>query len=102
MNAGRRTMDRRRSTMIDRRLIMSAVLGIAVIALSACEATTSAASSPLPMLDAPALPTRTPAPTADPPTPIPSPTLAPTVAAQTADGWQPIRQGIAIREMPAD
>ena len=101
-------MDRKRPTIIDRRLIMSAVLGMAVIALSACEATTSAASSPLPTLDAPALPTRTPlptitpAPTADPPTPIPSPTLAPTVAALTADGWQPIRQGIAIREMRAD
>ncbi len=101
-------MDRRRPTRIDRWLIISAVLGIAVIALSACEATTSAASSPLPTLDAPALPTRTPlptitpTPTANPPTPIPSPTLAPTVAALTADGWQPIRLGIAIREMPAD
>ena len=60
----------------------------------------SAASSPLPTLAAPLLPTRTslptitPTPTAIPPTPKPSPTLMPTVAPITADGWQTIRSGV--------
>jgi hypothetical protein len=79
-----------------------------ILVLAACEATTRAASSPLPTLAAPLLSTRTPLPTrtafptAIPPTLKPSPTRLPTVAPITADGWQPIRSGIFLREMPAD
>jgi hypothetical protein len=82
-------------------------LCLLVIVLTACEST-SAASSPLPTLNAPLLPTRTllptntPPPTSVPPTPNPSPTLIPTVALLTTDGWRPIRSGIFIREMLAD
>jgi hypothetical protein len=56
----------------------------------------------------PALATRTPLPTitptftAIPPTPKPSPTFMPTVAPITADGWQPVRSGVFLREMFAD
>ncbi|NTU64240.1 MAG: phosphodiester glycosidase family protein [Chloroflexi bacterium] len=77
------------------------------LVLAAC-APASAASSPLPILAAPPLSTRTPlptitpTPTAIPPTPKPSPTLMPTVAPITADGWQPIRSGVFLREMLAD
>ena len=80
---------------------------IGCLVLTAC-APASAASSPLPTWTAPPLPTRTslstttPTPTALPPTPQPSPSLMPTVAPMTADGWQPIRSGVLIREMPAD
>ncbi|CAG0937268.1 hypothetical protein TFLX_06189 [Thermoflexales bacterium] len=79
-----------------------------ILVLAACEATTRAASSPLPTLAAPLLSTRTPLPTrtpfatAIPPTLKPSPTRLPTVAPITADGWQPIRSGIFLREMLAD
>ncbi len=79
-----------------------------VLVLSACEATTSAASSSLPTLAAPPLSTRTPLPTitpipmAVPSTPKPSPTFMPTVAPLTSDGWQPIRSGVFLREMLAD
>ncbi len=101
-------MDHRRWARINRRLMIGAILSLVVLMLSACEATTSAASSPRPTLDAPALPTRTPPPAAAPtfttlpPAPEPSPTLMPTVAPITADGWQPIRSGIFLREMIAD
>ena len=82
------------------------LLGVLLVLLAACEATTSAASSPLstPTLEVPvlatrtALPTRTPLPTM-PPTPTPAPTRLPTVAPLTSDGWQPIRSGVFIREM---
>ncbi len=83
------------------------LLLISCLVLAAC-APASAASSPLPTLAAPLLPTRTPLPTipprstAAPPTPKPSPTLMPTVAPITADGWQPIRSGIFLREMMSD
>ena len=83
------------------------LLLISCLVLAAC-APASAASSPLPTLAAPLLPTRTPLPTitpsstAAPPTPKPSPTLMPTVAPITADGWQPIRSGIFLREMLSD
>ncbi len=96
-------MDRRRRTTAKRWLL----IGLAVV-LSACEATTSAASSPVPTFAAPVLPTRTAPPTttptvtAIPPTPKPSPTLMPTVAPLTADGWQPIRSGVSARQMMAD
>lgn len=80
-----------------------------LMTMTACEATSRAASSPLPTLEAPLLATRTPRPTRTPqpaeamsPTPQPSPTRQPTVAPRTADGWQIIRSGLAIREMPAD
>src|SRR5512140_1399266 len=74
-----------------------------VMALTACEATTHAASSPLaaPTLEGPLLPTRTLTPTSTPavtatpiPTLKPSPTVIPTVAPLTADGWQTVRSGI--------
>jgi len=82
-----------------------------VLALAACEPSTHAASSPLiePTVPAPLLPTRTLLPTSTPistitlvPTLKPSPTLIPTVAPITADGWQMVRSGIAIRQMLAD
>ncbi len=101
-------MDHRRRARIKRRLMIGAILSLVVLMLSACEATTSAALSPRPTLDAPALPTRTPPPAAAPtfttlpPAPEPSPTLMPTVAPITADGWQPIRSGVFLREMLAD
>jgi hypothetical protein len=101
-------MDHKLRIRIDRWLMLSAVLSLVIIALSACEATTNAASSPLPTPAAPLLPTRTllptitPTSTALPPTPNPSPTLMPTVAPLTADGWQPIRSGVYVREMLAD
>jgi hypothetical protein len=80
---------------------------ISCLVLAAC-APASAVSAPLPTSAAPPLsphtplPAITPGPTALPPTPKPSPTLIPTVAPLTADGWQPIRSGVLIREMPAD
>jgi hypothetical protein len=83
------------------------LLLIICLVLAACTPA-SAASSPLPTLAAPPLPTRTalptitPTATAIPPTPNPSPTLLPTVAPITSDGWQPIRSGVFLREMPAD
>ncbi len=101
-------MDQRRSSQIERWLVLSAFLCVVAVVLSACGGTTSAASSPLPTALAPALPTRTPlptltpSPTAVPPTPKPSPTFMPTIAPLTGDGWQPVRAGIFIREMLAD
>jgi hypothetical protein len=77
------------------------------LVLAAC-APANAASSPLPTLAAPLLPTRTPLSTitpdatATPPAPQPPPTLMPTVAPITAEGWQPIRLGVSVREMMAD
>lgn len=82
-----------------------------MLALTACEATISAASSPLtlPTQAGPLLPTRTVPPTSTPistatpvPTLKPSPTLMPTVAPLTVDGWQTVRSGVYIREMLAD
>ncbi len=105
--AARRAAGTGRPRFLAKLLLHLAALCCVVTAVSACEAT-SAASSPLPTLDAPLLPTRTllptitPSPTSIPPTPKPSPTLLPTVAPLTADGWQPIRSGVFIREMPAD
>jgi uncharacterized protein YigE (DUF2233 family) len=85
------------------------LLGMLLVVLAACEATTSAASSPSSPLDAPtlvvpvlatrtALPTRTPLSVVAPSS-TPAPTRVPTVAPLTFDGWQPIRSGIFIREM---
>jgi len=91
-----------------RRWFQTGLLCVWLITLAACEATTSAASSPPPTPAAPPLSTRTPlptitpSPTVIPPTPQPSPTLMPTVAPLTADGWQPIRTGVFLREMLAD
>jgi len=91
----------------NRLLLIAALSCVVVLVLAAC-APASAASSPLPTLAAPPLSTRTPlptiapTPTGIPPTPKPSPTLMPTVAPITADGWQPIRSGVFLREMLAD
>jgi uncharacterized protein YigE (DUF2233 family) len=88
-------------------LAVGVLLLISCLVLAAC-APASAASSPLPTLAAPPLPTRTSLPTitplatAIPPTPKPSPTLMPTVAPITSDGWQPIRSGVFRRDMLAD
>jgi hypothetical protein len=87
------------------------VCSLIVMALTACEATTHAASSPLvmPTQAGPLLPTLTLTPTSTPAataTPIPtlklSPTMMPTIAPVTVDGWQTVRSGITIREMLAD
>jgi hypothetical protein len=100
-------MGHRQLTKIERWLILGVLLSAVAAALSACTPA-SAASLLLPTLAAPPLPTRTPLPTitptatAIPPTPMPSPTLMPTIAPITADGWQPIRSGIFIREIPTD
>jgi len=100
-------MNHRPLTKVEGWLILSVWLCVALIA-SACESTISAASAPLSTIAAPPLPTRTapptitPTSTAIPPTPQPSPTLLPTVASITSDGWQPIRSGVYLREMPAD
>ena len=85
------------------------LLGVLLAILTACEATTSAASSSSSPLNASALkvpvlptrtapPTRTPLPTTAPAT-TPAPTPLPTVAPLTSDGWRPIRSGVFIREM---
>ena len=101
-------MDHRRLTKVEGWLALSVIMCVMVMPLAACVTMTSAASSPLPTLDAPLLPTRAPLPTITPtsttipPTPKPSPTLMPTVAPITVDGWQPIRLGIFVREMLAD
>jgi len=82
-----------------------------VLVFTACEPSTQADTSPLvaPTQAGPVLPTRTllptitPASTATPvPTLKPSPTLIPTIVPITADGWQTVRSGVAIRMMLAD
>jgi hypothetical protein len=102
---------KRQLPAINRWPFILAAVSLILLALTACEATTHAASSPvtLPALPAPLLPTRTLTPTSTPistatpvPTLKPSPTVMPTVAPLTADGWQTVRSGIDIREMPAD
>jgi hypothetical protein len=94
-----------------RRTFATLIGSLIMIALTACEPTMPAASSPLvvPTQAGPLLPTRTLPPTRTPiltatpvPTLKPSPTLIPTVAPLTADGWQTVRSGVAIREMLAD
>lgn len=98
-----------RRRLVHFRVLLMLAGCLIMLALTACEATTSAASSPLelPTLPAPLLPTRTLIPTLTPtvtpiPTLQPSPTVMPTVTSLTADGWQTVRSGISIREMLAD
>ena len=95
-----------------RRQIFAILIGgWLALMLIACESTTHADTSPLamPTQAGPVLPTRTLLPTLTPvstatlvPTLKPSPTLMPTVPPITADGWQTVRSGIAIRQMLAD
>jgi hypothetical protein len=97
-----------RMTKVDRRKLILRPLSIVVTSLlllvvTAC-ATTVGASSPLPTIEPPLLPTRTlrptrtPQPELPPPTAASEPTPLPTVSI-SPDGWQTIRAGVQIREM---
>ena len=84
--------------------VVLALFSVIAFVLTACEST-HAASSPLPTIEAPVLPTRTLRPTPTPTATATSEqtaTMLPTVEAITSDGWQNVRSGVSLREMAAD